>query len=113
MAYMIEQSNLVSVYKPLPKFPAITRDISMLIKDDVIVKDIENVIKKKGGKLLERIQLFDVYKGNQITEGYKSVSYSITFRAQDRTLVDEDVNTAMKKILDALETELSAQLRDK
>ena len=47
MAYMIEQSNLVSVYKPLPKFPAITRDISMLIKDDVIVKDIENVIKKK------------------------------------------------------------------
>lgn len=110
---LIDNANLVSVYKPLPKFPAVTRDIAMLVKDDVIVKDIENIIKSKGGKLLETITLFDVYKGTQIAEGYKSVAYSITFRAADRTLIDDDVNSVMKKILCALETDLGAQLRDK
>ena len=56
----------------------------MLVKDDVIVKDIEDIIKAKGGKLLESIQLFDVYKGKQIKEGYKSVAYNISFRAKDK-----------------------------
>lgn len=110
---MIDAANMVSVYKALPKFPAVTRDISMVINEDVFVKEIENVIKKKGGKLLEAINLFDVYQGSQIEKGFKSVSYSITFRAPDRTLVDDDVNAVMKKILSTLESELGAILRDK
>jgi phenylalanyl-tRNA synthetase, beta subunit, non-spirochete bacterial len=110
---MIDAAHMVSVYKSLPKFPAVTRDISMVIDENVFVKEIENVIKKKGGKLLEAINLFDVYQGTQIDKGFKSVSYSITFRAPDRTLVDDDVNSVMKKILSALESELGAILRDK
>ena len=110
---MIGVANMVSVYKALPKFPSVTRDISMVINENVFVKEIENVIKKKGGKLLEAINLFDVYQGSQIEKGFKSVSYSITFRAPDRTLVDDDVNTVMKKILSTLESELGAILRDK
>lgn len=110
---MIDAANMVSVYKALPKFPAVTRDISMVINENVFVKEIENVIKKKGGKLLEAINLFDVYQGSQIEKGFKSVSYSITFRAPDRTLVDDDVNAVMKKILSTLESELGAILRDK
>jgi len=100
-------------YKPLPKFPDSQRDISMLVKDDITVKDIEKIIKEKGGKFLEKIQLFDVYKGKQIKDGFKSVAYNITFRANDKTLTDDEVNTTMKKILKTLEEKLNVQLRDK
>ena len=84
----------------------------MVIKDTVFVNDIEKVISENGGKLIESIKLFDVYQGSQIERGYKSVSYSITFRAEDRTLVDDDVNPAMKKILSSLEKEFGANLRE-
>ena len=84
----------------------------MLVKDEVLVKDIENIIKQRGGKILESYSLFDVYKGKQIQEGYKSVAYSITFRASDRTLTEEEVNKAMKKIINGLETNLEAHLRE-
>jgi len=85
----------------------------MLVADSVIVKDIESIIKEKGGKLLEGVQLFDVYKGKQIAEGYKSVAYNISFRANDRTLTDDEINPPMKKIVAELENKLGAQLRDK
>ena len=101
------------VYKSLPKFPAVSRDISMLVKDDIIVKDIENIIKDKGGKLVENIQLFDVYKGKQIQDGFKSVAYNISFRSADKTLTDDEIASPMKKILKELEDKLGAQLRDK
>ena len=84
----------------------------MLVKDDVIVKEIEDIIKAKGGKLLESIQLFDVYKGKQIKEGYKS-AYNISFRAKDKTLTDDEVNSPMKKIVAELRDKLDAELRDK
>lgn len=113
MPILIEASNLERTYKPLPKFPAITRDIAMLVKDEVLVKSIEDIIKQKGGKLIEAINLFDVYKGKQIQEGYKSVAYSIVYRAADHTLTDEEINSSMKKILSTLEHDLSAVLRDK
>ena len=100
-------------FKELPKFPAVQRDIAMLVKDDVIVKEIEDIIKAKGGKLLESIQLFDVYKGKQIKEGYKSVAYNISFRAKDKTLTDDEVNSPMKKIVAELRDKLDAELRDK
>lgn len=111
MPSILEEANLDREYQPLPKYPAVARDIAMLVKDEILVKDIENVIKQRGGKILESYSLFDVYKGKQIQEGYKSVAYSITFRAPDRTLTEDEVNKSMKKILNGLETTLGAQLR--
>lgn len=108
---LVEKANFNRTFKQLPKFPAMQRDIAMLVEDKVIVKDIEDIIRQKGGKLLEAVELFDVYKGKQIQEGYKSVAYSISFRADDRTLTDEEVNAPMKKILAELEAKLNAQLR--
>ncbi|MCQ4936623.1 phenylalanine--tRNA ligase subunit beta [Anaerotignum propionicum] len=100
-------------YKPLPKFPGMTRDIAMLVKEDVTVKEISDIIKKNGGEYLESVTLFDVYKGAQIEAGYKSVAYSISFRSAERTLADADISAAMQAILSGLSTELDAQLRDK
>ncbi len=111
MDILVEKATFERSYKALPKYPAMTRDIALLVKDDVIVKDIEDIIKAKGGKLLESVQLFDVFKGKQIQEGYKSVAYNISFRADDRTLTDDEVNAPMKKILKELEAKLNAVLR--
>ena len=91
-------------YHPLPKFPATTRDLALLCDDSLPVQTIENAIRAGAGKLLERIDLFDVYKGKQIPEGKKSVAYNITMRSPDRTLTDEDVAQAMEKILNHLST---------
>lgn len=110
---LVESAAFDKTFKALPKFPAVERDIAMLVPDSVIVKDIENVIKEKGGKLLESVKLFDVYKGKQIAEGFKSVAYSVMFRAADRTLTDEEISSPMKKIVAELESKLGAQLRDK
>ena len=90
-------------YTGIAKHPAVNRDISMVVPKDVMVGQIEDVIVQRGGKILESYQLFDIYEGKQIVAGYKSVAYSIVFRAKDRTLTDEDVNSAMKKILNGLE----------
>ncbi len=109
---LIENAVLMSQYKPLPKFPAVSRDIAMLVKDEIMVKQIEDVIKQRSGKILEDIKLFDVYKGKQVPEGMKSVAYSITFRASDRTLTDDEVGKTMTKILDGLKNNLEAQLRE-
>lgn len=108
---LVEAASLTAEYRPLPKFPAVLRDIAMLVKDEVLVKQIEEVILQKAGKILESVKLFDVYKGKQVPEGMKSVAWSITFRTPDRTLTDDEVNKAMDKILDGLKTGLGAELR--
>ena len=113
MEELIKASNMVNVYKPLPKYPAISRDIAMLVKEDVTVKQIADEIRKNGGEYLEEVKLFDVYQGEQIEKGYKSVAYSISFRSAERTLADADVADSMQAILDGLAKELGAQLRDK
>jgi len=97
-------------YVPMPKFPASTRDLALLCNDALPVMTMEKAIKAAAGKILEKIELFDVYKGSQIAEGKKSVAFNISMRASDRTLTDEEVNGAMSKILKALE-ELGAQIR--
>lgn len=97
-------------YEGIAKYPAVTRDISMVVPKSILVGQIESIIKQRGGKILEEYQLFDIYEGEQIKAGFKSIAYSIVFRAKDRTLEDEDVNTAMKKILNGLE-ELGIELR--
>lgn len=112
VAKLIKNAGHISSYKPLPKFPAVSRDIAMLVKDEIMVKQIEEVIRQRAGKTLEEVKLFDVYKGKQVAEGMKSVAYSITFRADDRTLTDEEVGKSMSKIVDGLKKELEAQLRE-
>ena len=82
----------------------------MVMPKTILVGQIEDIIEKKAGKILESYSLFDIYEGNQIKEGCKSVAYSITFRAPDRTLEDKDVTEAMNKILKAL-GELGVELR--
>lgn len=82
----------------------------MVVPKEVLVGQIESIIEQRGGKILESYNLFDLYEGEQIKEGFKSVAYSISFRAKDRTLEDNDVNSAMKKILNGLE-QLGIELR--
>lgn len=97
-------------YKPLPKFPATTRDLSLICDDDIPVASLEKAITGAVGKILEKVTLFDVYKGKQIADGKKSVSYSITMRSHDGTLTDEQADNAVKKALKALSV-LGAELR--
>ena len=84
-------------------YSVVVRFISMVVPTNILVGDIVMVIEQRGGKILEEYQLFDIYEGSQIKSGYKSVAYSITFRAKDRTLEESDVSGAMKKILNGLE----------
>ena len=98
-------------FKPLPKFPSVTRDIAMLVDKTTPVGDIEKVIKRASGALLENISLFDVYEGAQIPDGKKSVAYNISYRASDRSLTNEEINKIFTKIVKDLEYKLGAQLR--
>lgn len=84
-------------YEGIAKYPAVTRDISMVVPREILVGQIEAVIAQRGGKILESYSLFDIYEGSQIQAGFKSVAYTLTFRAKDRTLEDADVSAAMKK----------------
>ena len=97
-------------YTGIAKYPAVTRDISMVMKQEIQAGQIEDIIEQRGGNLLESYKLFDIYEGSQIKEGYKSLAYSITFRAKDRTLEENDVQKAMKKILNGLQ-QLGIELR--
>ena len=97
-------------YEGIAKYPAVSRDISMVCPREILVGQIEEVIEQRGGKILESYELFDIYEGSQIKEGFKSVAYSISFRAKDRTLEEADVSGAMKKILNGLEM-LGIELR--
>ncbi|WP_270496585.1 phenylalanine--tRNA ligase subunit beta [Eisenbergiella porci] len=90
-------------YEGIAKYPAVTRDISMVVPREILVGRIEAVIAQRGGKILESYALFDIYEGSQIKAGFKSVAYTLTFRAKDRTLEDADVSAAMKKILNGLQ----------
>ena len=94
----------------IAKFPAVSRDISMLVPKNILVGTIENIIEKRGGKLVENFSLFDIYEGSQIQEGFKSVAYTISFRAKDRTLEDKDITPVMDKILKDL-SDIGIELR--
>jgi len=102
MPEVVELATFDRKYKGIAKYPAVSRDISMVMEKSINVGTIEAIIEKRGGKLLESYKLFDIYEGSQIKDGYKSVAYSITFRANDRTLEDKDINEVMSKILKEL-----------
>ena len=110
MKYMVEFASFDKKYEGIANFPASTRDISMVVPKEILVGQIEEVFEAKGGTYLESYELFDLYEGAQIGLGFKSVAYSLTFRANDRNLSDEDVNTAMNRILKSLDA-MNIQLR--
>ncbi len=103
MPEIVSRATFDRKYEGIAKFPAATRDISMLVPKEILAGDIEKVFDEKGGKNLESYQLFDIYEGAQIKGGYKSVAYSLVFRAKDRNLEEADISGAMEKILKALE----------
>ena len=110
MPYIVEMSSFDRKYTGIARFPAVTRDLSMVCPKQLLAGDIEKIIESKGGSHLESYRLFDIYEGNQIKVGYKSLAYSITFRAADRTLDDEAVNAPLNRIIKALE-EKGVELR--
>ena len=100
-----------ATYVPLPKYPAVTRDLAILCREEVTVGEAEAVITQAAGKLLRNIRLFDVYRGTGVPEGKKSLAFSLELRADDRTLTDTDSETVTKNVLSALESQLGAVLR--
>lgn len=110
MPLIYDKTTFDRRYEGIAKYPAVNRDISMVMPKNILVGQVEEIIRKKGGNLLESFELFDIYEGSQIKEGFKSVAYSVVFRAKDRTLADNEVQEIMDKILKALK-ELGIELR--
>ncbi len=109
---LIELTQIERSYEPLPKYPSISRDFAIVVKDTVLVKEIEDIIKAKGQDILESFKLFDVYQGDQIQEGLKSVAYTITYRNKERTLTDKEVSLVHESILSKISEKLGGKLRD-
>lgn len=105
MPQIVEKSSFDRKYTGIAKFPPINRDLSMVCPKKILAGDIEKIIEKEGGQYLESYRLFDIYEGNQIKIGFKSMAYTLTFRALDRTLEDETVNEAVSRMIHALEAE--------
>jgi len=103
MPEIVKRATFDRKYTGIAKFPAVNRDISMVMPKEILAGQVEEVIEKKGGAYLESYALFDLYEGAQIKEGYKSVAYSIVFRAKNKTLEDAEVTEAMERILKELE----------
>ena len=100
---VLEFANFDRKYTGIAKYPAVTRDFSMLVPIQVLAGQIEDILAQRGGKILESYQLFDIYEGSQIKGGYKSMAYALVFRDHDKTLEESEISAAMKKILNGLE----------
>ena len=103
IALMYQYAQHEKTYKPLPKFPAVSRDLALICDDEIPVLDLEKAIRRGAGDLLEEIRLFDVYRGAQIEAGKKSVAFSITLRSADSTLDDGQISACMKRVMKELE----------
>lgn len=108
---LLESAGKVGRYRPLPKFPGVDRDLAVVVPEDVLVRDVLRAIKKAGGELLRKVELFDVYKGKQVKEGYQSLAFSLKFQAEDRTLTDAEINELINTITSRLAKETGAELR--
>lgn len=106
-------ANLERHYTPLPKYPAVGRDIAVLVKEEVSSQQIVDIIKRAGGKLLESVDFFDLYRGEQIPEGFKSLAYTLTYRDKEKTLTDEEVKKCQDEIIEELKVKLEARIREK
>ncbi|MCR4440718.1 MAG: phenylalanine--tRNA ligase subunit beta [Peptococcaceae bacterium] len=98
-------------YTPLPRYPAVTRDLAVIVPEGVEAAAVERIIKETGQPSLKQVKLFDVYKGKQIEKGFKSLAFSLSWQAEDRTLTDEEVNTLHQQVLAALEQRFGARIR--
>jgi len=110
MKSVTEHVSFDRTYKGIAKFPAVTRDISILVPSSVLAGDIEKMIRMRAGKKLEKLELFDLYEGEQVAHGFKSMAYSLSFRDKEKTLSDDEVASSMKKIMNGLES-LGIELR--
>jgi len=99
-------------FSPLPKFPPVERDIAVVVGEEILIQDIEEKIKEAGGDLIEKLVLFDLYRGGQIAPGRKSLAYSIRYRRKDRTLTDQEVEKVHQSIISRLSNSFDAKLRD-
>ena len=110
MPEIVSRASFDYKYEGITNFPVSSRDLSMVVPKNILVGDIEKVFDEKGGAYLESYELFDVYEGEQIEKGFKSVAYSLKFRGKDKNLEENDITSAMKKILNGLE-QMGIQLR--
>lgn len=108
---IILQSNLNVKYKSLPKYPSVARDIAIVVTEEITAGQVEEIIRNKGGRLIEEVRLFDIYRGSQIEEGYKSMAYSIVYRSDEKTLSEEDITKVHNKIVNSLVNQVGAALR--
>ncbi len=106
-----EKSSLIKIYEPLIKYPAVKRDLAIIVDKTTDSGTIEKIIRNNSNDLLKNVELFDIYTGNQIDEGKKSMAYKLTFQSKDKTLVDEDINSIIDCMLKDLKDKLGAYLR--
>ncbi|HIZ07202.1 MAG TPA: phenylalanine--tRNA ligase subunit beta [Candidatus Eubacterium avistercoris] len=110
MPEIVARATFDKKYEGIAKYPAVARDLSLVVPKNVLAGEIEEVFRQRGGKILESCRLFDIYEGSQIQEGFKSLAYTLTFRAKDRTLEEADIAAVMKKIMNGL-SQLDIELR--
>ncbi|MCL6588359.1 MAG: phenylalanine--tRNA ligase subunit beta [Firmicutes bacterium] len=103
--------NPVIVFEPLPKFPAVERDLALVLPVQIPARKIMDRIREIAGNLAERVELFDVYQGNQVPEGMRSLAFSLSYRSKDRTLNDDEVNRIQERLLKTLRAEYGAEVR--
>lgn len=108
---LVKYARANKKYVEVPKFPAVERDIAVIVDENVEVGQIEKIITRKAKKLLESMQLFDIYRNEKLGENKKSVAYSLIFRDKNKTLSDEEINHIMEEIISELEKKLDAKLR--
>lgn len=104
MTSIVPYATFDRKFEGIARYPAVTRDLSMVVPKQILAGEIEDMIAQRGGKHLESYHLFDIYEGEQIQEGYKSMAYSVTFRAKDKTMEEAEITSCMKKILNGLES---------
>ena len=97
--------------QPIPRFPSVSQDLALVVDEDFSAQKVQEAIVGAGGRLLRRVELFDLYRGEQIPSGKKSLAYSLTYQAEDRTLTDDEVAKVQKRIVRRLAEELGAALR--
>lgn len=109
---IFQNINPAKKYEAIPKYPAVSRDLALLVKEEVLAAQIEEIFRTESGKLLEKAELFDLYQGEQIEKGYKSMAYALKLRSKDHTLTENEINQVIDRILRKLETAYGIRLRD-
>ncbi|MGE5654425.1 MAG: phenylalanine--tRNA ligase subunit beta, partial [Bacillota bacterium] len=111
LSLLLDSVKLNKLYQGLPRYPNVTRDMALLVPEELTSEQVLRLIRTSGGELLESVSLFDVYRGSQVKDGYKSLAFSLTYRASDRTLTDQEVGQQHQGILALVNEKLGASLR--